>query len=263
MRHAVACLSILLLAVTAGSTLAQRRAPAAGTPVYGYRLVRTYPHDPGSFTQGLAYADGYLYEGSGMYGRSSLRKVELQTGKVIKSVPLSAQHFGEGVTVLGGRVFQLTWKSQIGFVYDLSTFRLLRSFSCPFEGWGLTTDGKHLIMSDGSATLRVFDPDGFRQVSSIHVSDRGTPVTSLNELEFVEGEIYANVWHSDRIARISPFNGSVIAWIDLSRLVKQAGVSDPEAVLNGIAYDAARKRLFVTGKLWPHVYEIRLTLGHS
>lgn len=223
-----------------------------------YRVVHSYPHDPRAYTQGLIYLDGHLYESTGLNGRSSLRMVDLETGRVQQEIPVPGKYFAEGLTNWGSTLVQLTWLSHTAFVYDRFSFRLLRTLHYDGEGWGLTQDGAHLILSDGSATLRFLDPETFRVVRRIVVKDRGAPVTQLNELEYVRGEIYANVWHTDRIARISPATGNVIGWIDLSGLLPADQHPDPEAVLNGIAYDAAQNRLFVTGKLWPRLFEIKV-----
>jgi glutaminyl-peptide cyclotransferase len=225
---------------------------------YGYRVVKTFPHDRTAFTQGLEYREGFLYEGTGKVGNSSLRKVELATGRVLQQYDLPQPYFGEGITVVNQQILELTWQSQSGFIYDKSSFRLLRSFNYPGEGWGLTNDGKQIYMSDGSAQIRVWDPATLKEVRRITVRDGATPITELNELEWVKGEIYANVWQTDRIARISPADGKVLGWIDLSGILPRAERPDPDAVLNGIAYDAAGDRLFVTGKLWPKIFEIKL-----
>jgi len=226
--------------------------------LYSYRVVKTYPHDRAAFTQGLEYRDGFLYEGTGMTGRSSVRKVELATGRVVQKYDVPPPFFGEGITVLNQQILQLTWQSQTGFVYDKSSFRVLRSFNYPGEGWGFANDGKQIYMSDGTAEIRVWDPATLKETRRITVKDGATPVTQLNELEWVKGEIYANVWQTDRIARISPVNGRVLGWIDLSGIISKSERPKSDAVLNGIAYDAARDRLFVTGKLWPKIFEIRL-----
>jgi glutaminyl-peptide cyclotransferase len=223
-----------------------------------FRVLHTYPHDPQAWTQGLVYVDGHLYESTGINGRSSLRMDDLETGRVLQTAPVPAKYFAEGLAAWGSTLIQLTWQSHIAFVYDRFSFRQLRTFHYDGEGWGLTQDGKNLIMSDGTAILRFFDPRTFREVRRVLVTDRGTPVTQLNELEYVRGEIYANVWHSDRIARISPATGRVLGWIDLAGLLPVDQRSDPEAVLNGIAYDAVHNRLFVTGKLWPKLFEIQV-----
>jgi len=224
----------------------------------GYRVVHSYPHDAKAFTQGLVYADGHLYESTGIEGRSSLRMVDVETGRVLQELPVPKPYFAEGLTTWGSTLIQLTWQSHVAFVYDRFSFRQLRTQSYTGEGWGLTTDGKALILSDGTARLRFLDPVTFREVRSITVKDHGRPVIQLNELEMVKGEIYANVWHSDRIARIAPATGKVLGWIDLAGLLPPRERSDPEAVLNGIAYDAAHDRLFVTGKLWPRLFEINV-----
>ncbi len=228
------------------------------TPEYGYRVVHVYPHDRTAFTQGLEYRGGFLYEGTGRNGQSSLRKVELETGKVLQESHLGQQYFGEGITVLGGHILELTWQSHQGFVYDQATFRLLRMFEYPGEGWGLTNDGRQIYMSDGSPQIRMWDASTLAETRRITVRDGEQPVRELNELEFVRGEIYANVWQTDRIARISPDDGRVLGWIDLTGLLPAGDRESPDAVLNGIAYDAAADRLFVTGKLWPKLFEIRL-----
>jgi glutamine cyclotransferase len=225
---------------------------------YGYRIVKTYPHDRTAFTQGLEYRDGFLYEGTGMFGRSSVRKIDLESGRVIQRYDLPQPFFGEGITVLNQQILELTWQSQTGFVYDKSSFRVLRSFDYPGEGWGLTNDGKQIYMSDGSPNIRVWDGVTLKEIRRITVKDGATPVTQLNELEWVRGEIYANVWQTDRIARISPVDGRVLGWIDLTGILPKSERPDPDAVLNGIAYDAAGDRLFVTGKLWPKIFEIKL-----
>jgi glutamine cyclotransferase len=225
---------------------------------YGYRVVKTYPHDSAAFTQGLEYRDGFLYEGTGYSGRSSVRKVDLTTGKVLQKFDVPQPFFGEGITVLGHQIFELTYTTETGFIYDKSTLRVLRSFNYSGEGWGLTNDGKQLYMSDGSSQIRIWDPATLKEVRRITVKDGSREIHDLNELEFVKGEIYANVWHEDRIARISPMDGKVLGWIDLTNILPKNEHPDPEAVLNGIAYDATGDRLFVTGKLWPKIFEIKL-----
>ena len=226
-------------------------------PVYGYEVVNVYPHDREAFTQGLLYRDGVLFESTGLNGRSTLRKVRLETGEVIQQVAVDNRYFAEGLTDWGSRLVQLTWNTNVGFVYDLATFKSLRTFSYMGEGWGLARDQKRLIMSDGSPTLRFLDPETFQVTGRVDVRDAGLPVEDLNELEFVEGEIYANVWTTDRIAMIAPGTGQVTGWINLAGLMPRVATSG-DAVLNGIAYDAARRRLFVTGKLWPRLFEIRI-----
>jgi len=219
--------------------------------------VHVYPHDPAAFTQGLEYRAGFLYEGTGIPGRSGLRKVELETGKVLQEVKLEPEYFGEGITVLKDKIVELTWQSHKGFVYEQATFRLLRTFDYPGEGWGLTNDGRQMFMSDGSATIRCLDGSNFGEKRRIVVHDGAQQIRELNELEYVNGEIYANVWRTDRIARIAPADGRVTGWIDLAGLLPVAERGGAE-VLNGIAYDAEGDRLFVTGKLWPKLFEIRV-----
>ena len=233
-------------------------AAAEPVPSYSLQVIKAYPHDPEAFTQGLVIADGVLYEGTGLRGRSSLRRVDLETGNVLQSLELDPQFFGEGVTVLGGRIYQLTWQSHVGFVYDKDSFELLGEFQYPTEGWGITHDGERLIMSDGTATLHFLDPETLEEIGQVQVYDDSGPVIRLNELEYVQGEVYANVWQTDRVARIDPGTGRVTGWIDLSGLLGPEDYSPPVDVLNGIAYDAATDRLFVTGKLWPKLFEIAI-----
>jgi glutaminyl-peptide cyclotransferase len=235
-----------------------RGAAAASTPVYGYDIVKSYPHDPNSFTQGLIFVDGTLYESTGRQGSSTLRRIQLDTGKVMKEYLVPPEYFAEGMTNWGPDLIQLTWTSKIGFIYDRATFTIKSTFNYNGEGWGLTQDGTRLIMSDGTPFLRFLDPKTFKETGRIAVRDRGQPVMQLNELEVVRGEVYANVWHSDRIARINPSTGAVTGWIDLKGLRQTAQGFHDEAVLNGIAYDAPSNRLFVTGKLWSKVFEIRV-----
>ena len=223
-----------------------------------YKVVNTFPHDREAFTQGLAFEDGVLYEGTGRNGRSELRKIELETGNVLQTRKLPDEFFGEGITVYGDNIIQLTYLSKIGFVYKKDTFELLREFNYPTAGWGITNDGKHLIMSDGTLKLYFLDPKTFEQVRQIEVYDRGISVWWLNELEYVEGQIYANVWPTERIARISPETGRVLGWIDMKGLLTQQDYNRPVDVLNGIAYDKENGRLFVTGKFWPKLFEIKL-----
>lgn len=230
----------------------------AEAPVATFQVLKTYPHDRTAYTQGLEYRDGFLYEGTGLNGRSSLRKVELQTGRVLQKVDLPYEHFGEGITLLAGEILQLTWRSRVGFVYGQADFKLRRKFTYAGEGWGLTNNGREVFMSDGTATIRVLNPKTLALARQIKVNDGGTPVTQLNEIEMVGGEIYANVWQSDRVARISPETGKVLGWIDLSGLLSPIFRTGEIDVLNGIAYDTAGKRLFVTGKLWPSVFEIKV-----
>ncbi|MDM8529971.1 glutaminyl-peptide cyclotransferase [Anaerolineales bacterium HSG25] len=228
-------------------------------PVYTYTIVNTYPHDPNAFTQGLVYLDGIFYEGTGLRGRSSLRKVVPETGEVLQQINLADQYFGEGIVVWQDKIVQLTWESGTGFVYDKESFERQQSFTYPTEGWGITHDGERLIMSDGTANLYFWNPDTLDELGRVEVHDQHGPVVRLNELEYINGEVYANIWQSNRIARIDPDSGHVIGWIDLSGILTLPdGYSQPLDVLNGIAYDAATDRLFVTGKLWPSLFEIKL-----
>ncbi len=242
------------LLVLLGMALAQPQ-----IPVWGFRIVGTYPHDPTAFTQGLVYHDGFLYEGTGLYGQSSIRKVDLKTGRVLQSRSLPQKYFGEGIALFQNRLYQLTWQNQEGFIYDLN-FNPVGRFTYQTEGWGLTHDGQRLIMSDGSARLFFLNPRTLRPERTLTVRAAGQPVERLNELEYIQGRIWANVWQTNRIAIIHPQTGNVEAWLDLTGLVllARARNPDPDAVLNGIAYDAQNNRLFVTGKLWPFLFEIEV-----
>jgi glutaminyl-peptide cyclotransferase len=231
---------------------------AAEIPTFRFRVIQSYPHDDNAFTQGLIYRDGFLYESTGLNGRSSLRKVELETGRVLQQRAVQSDYFAEGLTDWGDQLVQLTWRSQLGFVYDLSTFSVRQTFALPGEGWGLAHDAELLIVSDGSSRLRFLDPTSFREVRHVEVTDNGAPVRDLNELEVVRGQIYANVWQSDRIAMIASAAGNVTGWIDLTGLMAVGYRLNAGAVLNGIAYDSAGDRLFVTGKLWPKLFEIQV-----
>lgn len=230
----------------------------AQAPQFTYLVVHTYPHDRDAFTQGLEYHDGFLYEGTGREGHSSLRKVKLETGQVVQHIDIAPQYFGEGITVLDGKILELTWKAQTGFIYDRTSFHLLRNFTYAGEGWGLANDGKTIYMSDGSSQIRFWDPQTLKELRRISVHDGNRAIENLNELECVRGEIYANVWTTNLIARISPGDGHVIAWIDLTGLLKPSDMTETVDVLNGIAYDSAHDRLFVTGKLWPKLFEIKI-----
>ncbi len=227
-------------------------------PHQGYRIVHQFPHDPSAFTQGLIYVNGALYESTGLHGHSSLRKVDLQTGRVLQEIKIPDRFFAEGLTDWRQHLVQLTWQAHTGFVYDLFTFAKLRDFSYPGEGWGLTHDRKDLIMSDGSDTLRYLDPETYQSVRLLHVTASGAPVTNLNELEYLRGEIYANIWETDTIARISPVTGNVLHFVDMTGLLSAADRAGQPDVLNGIAYDSKNDRLFVTGKLWPKLFEIKI-----
>ncbi|MBS1858707.1 MAG: glutaminyl-peptide cyclotransferase [Acidobacteria bacterium] len=233
-------------------------ASPAAAPEYGYRIVHTYPHDPLAFTQGLVYHDGYLYEGTGLEEQSGIRKVKLETGEVLRRRAIPNQYFGEGIVIWKDRLLELTWKAEKGFLYDLLSFEPKGEFHYPGEGWGLTTDGRRIVMSDGTAQLRFWNPDSLQETGRITVTDEGRPIAELNELEWVKGEVYANVWQTDRIARIDPKTGSVTGWIDLKGLLPPQDYTELTDVLNGIAYDAKGDRLFVTGKRWPKLFEIKL-----
>jgi glutamine cyclotransferase len=257
------CLSTLLLAActpaptaTPTATAVATTTPTPAAHIFTYQVVNAYPHDRNAFTQGLVFEDGVLYEGTGRQGYSTLRRVDLATGDVLQIRKLPDQVWGEGITIFGKRIIQLTWQSGVGFVYDKSSFELLEEFHYPTEGWGITHDEERLIMSDGTSTLRFLDPETFEEIGRIEVRDEDGPVTRLNELEYVQGEIYANVWKSDRIARIAPDTGEVIGWIELAGILSPEDRIEPVDVLNGIAYDAENDRLFVTGKLWPRLFEI-------
>jgi len=240
------------VAACVGAEIQPAKAPHAS-----YSVVRVFPHDRAAFTQGFEYADGFFYEGTGLSGKSSIRKVKPETGEVMQRRDVDAEYFGEGITIWKSDLIELTWQSKVGFVYDRSTFAPKRTFSYPGEGWGLTHDDTALIMSDGSAALRFLDPASFAERRRVTVTDGGIPVERLNELEYVKGQIYANVWQTNLIARIAPETGRVLGWIDLTGLLPAADSAGVD-VLNGIAYDAARDRLFVTGKLWPKVFEIKV-----
>lgn len=235
-------------------------ASAQKTPVESYKVVATYPHDPKAFTEGLEYKDGVLYESTGLNGSSSLRKVNLTTGAVLKNVPLSLLYFGEGITFFGNRLYQLTYHNGVAFVYDPATLQQRpETFHYTGEGWALTHDSKRVIMSDGTSALRFLDPATFSEQNRLVVREGTRPVPNVNELEYIEGEIWSNVWMTERIARIDPRSGQVNAWVDLTGLRERAGCTEDCDVLNGIAYDAARKRIFVTGKRWPKLFQIEVS----
>lgn len=256
--------SSLAVACGASSTPtpdAQAR-PASTVPAaprveqYGYRIIRSHPHDPAAFTQGLTIADAQLYEGTGLYGQSSLRRVDLPTGGVLQSLALDSQYFGEGIAVVGDRIYQLTYQTGVGFVYDRTTFKKLKEFTYRGEGWGLTYDGQRLIMSDGTDTLRFWDPETLGELGRLRVRDGDDAIRNINELEYVDGAIYANVWQEERIARIDPKTGVVTAWIDMSNLLTATERSRGVDVLNGIAHDPRTGHFLITGKLWPWVFEV-------
>ena len=248
----------LLIALIGGWSILMAEVPSSGgLPLYGYRVVNVYPHDASAFTQGLQYLDGYFYEGTGLNGRSSIRKVTLETGKVLQQRTVPGEFFGEGITVWKNDLFELTWQSHVAFVYDRATFEPKKRFTYPGEGWGLTSDGTNLVMSDGTDELRVLDPVTFAEKRRIKVTAGGIALRNLNELEYMKGEILANIWMTDYVARVAPDSGRVTAYIDLRGLLTATERANTD-VLNGIAYDAKQDRLFVTGKLWPKLFEIKL-----
>jgi glutamine cyclotransferase len=225
---------------------------------YTYMVMHAYPHDPTAFTQGLAFDNGFLYEGTGLRGQSSLRRVELESGNVLQTHNLSSEYFGEGITIHRDKIFQVTWRSHQGFVYDKDSFKLIDTFEIATEGWGLTHDGSSLILSDGTSTLRFIDLDTHEETRAVEVRDRDGPVLNINELEYIDGEVFANIWQTERIARIDPESGSVVGWLNLSGLAGSFDKDTSIDVLNGIAYDVEGSRLFITGKLWPKLFEIKI-----
>lgn len=254
--------ALLLFAACQGAPSQQQQSTTASTlgqapKQYTYRVVATYPHDAGAFTQGLFWLDGHLYETTGEVGKSTLRQVNLEDGRVLKSVDLP-RVFGEGSTNWGDQIISITWQDGIGYRWDRASFRQLGTWRYQGEGWGLTQNGRELIMSDGTAELRFLNPDTFQEIRRVRVTANGRPVDRLNELEFIKGEVYANVWQTDEIVRIDPATGNVTGRIDLSQLTRDTPGTGYETVLNGIAYDEAGDRLFVTGKNWPRLYEIDL-----
>lgn len=244
---------IVLSVLLALAQMAQPQPPVR----YRYKVVKTMPHDAAAFTQGLEYRDGVFYEGTGLKGQSTLRRVKPDTGQVLQKMDVHPTYFGEGITVLKDRILQLTWTHGLGFIYDRKTLKLTGQFHYPGEGWGLTADDKAIYMSDGTSQIRVWDPTTLKEIRRINVRNGNTPIDQLNELEFINGEIWANVWQTDYIVRISPTDGRVTGIIDMRGLLDSK--SGQEDVLNGIAYDAATKRIFVTGKLWPKIYQIEVT----
>lgn len=234
------------------------RGNSDGPRTWSYKIVNAFAHDPNAFTQGLVFEDGVLYEGTGLNGQSELRKVEFETGRVLQSRKLEDKYFGEGIAILDDRIYQLTYRSKIGFVYDKETFEPLRQFTYPTEGWGLTHDGEELIMSDGTPVLYFLDPNSLTRVHKVMVFEGEKAVWGLNELEYIKGRIYANVWPTDRIAQIDPGTGQVVGWIDCAGLLTRQDLNDQIDVFNGIAYDPNEDRLFVTGKCWPKLFEIKL-----
>lgn len=271
MNRLIAILFLILLLLLASSPLSCMGIPvtpaspslpdsssSSGVKTYTYRVINSYPHDRNAYTQGLVFENGSLYESTGRLRRSSLRRIDMESGQVLQIHQLPDDFFGEGITIFGNRIIQLTWLSHIGFVYDKNSFEQLLDFSYETEGWGIATDGKRLIMSDGSETLYFLDPVSFQVTGTVQVRDDNKPVTALNELEYINGVIYANIWQTDRIIMVSPATGKVTGWIDLAGLLKAEERIEPVDVLNGIAYDAENDRLFVTGKLWPRLFEIEL-----
>jgi glutaminyl-peptide cyclotransferase len=248
--------TVCLLAMAA--SLASCGQAPSSVPSRDYTVVNVYPHDTNAFTEGLLFLNGALYESTGQYGQSTLRKVDLKSGKVLQQVTVAPQFFGEGLAQLDGKLYQLTWQEKAGFVYDLNTFQLERRFYNPYEGWGLTSDGKSLIMGDGSDQLRFFDPQTWSVQRTIDVRENGVAVPNVNELEYIKGEIYANIWRTDRIVRIDPATGNVLRDYDLSGLLPDTDRQPNTDVLNGIAYDPNGDHLYVTGKNWPKLFEIKL-----
>jgi glutaminyl-peptide cyclotransferase len=231
----------------------------AAVPVYDFDILHTYPHDPAAFTEGLFYLNGFLYESTGLEQHSSIRKVRIETGAVVQKIDIPPQYFGEGIVNWGGHLISLTWKSQVGFVFDLATFKMQRQFHYTGEGWALTQDGRQIIMSDGTPELRFINPTTLGETNRVTVTLDGKPVRNVNELEWVKGEIYANVWQTNWMVRIDPRSGAVVGLVNLAGLLGPSDhVTGPDGVLNGIAYDAKDDRLFVTGKNWPKLFEIRL-----
>jgi len=230
----------------------------ADIKIYDYSVVNTYPHNTRYFTQGLLMHEGHLYEGTGRYGESALMQLRLDDGEVLKRKALGSRYFGEGIAIAGERIYQLTWRENMVFVHDLESFDSVESHYIPTEGWGLAWNGEHLIVSDGSDQLYFYDPDGFREVRRLAVTIQGRPLRFLNELEYINGEVWANVWTSNELVRIDPVSGEVLSVVDLRGLREQTTAGGNDAVLNGIAWDAANNRLLVTGKLWAHIFEIEL-----
>lgn len=225
---------------------------------YSFKIVNIYPHDSTAFTQGLAYEGGYLYESTGLYGRSKIKVIDLADNKPVKSISMEERYFGEGLAVMGDRLVQLTYRERVGFVYDRHTLKVIAQFGYPTEGWGITYDGSHLIMSNGSSHLFYLDPESFRRIRSLKIEEDGAPVSNLNELEYVDGLIFANIWRSNFVAQIEPETGRVVGKIDFGELADRYKGDKSVDVLNGIAYDKAGQRLFVTGKLWPEIFEVEL-----
>ena len=250
--------SIFLFLIFSQPVFPGQEKTTSHTPRHNFKVVNTFPHSEQAFTQGLVFEKGLLYEGTGRYGKSELTKRKLESIAPIKTYKLPSSLFGEGITIYKNKIIQLTWRARVGLVYDPADFRLIKSFSYSAEGWGITNDGKQLIMSDGTDKLYFLDPESYKKVREIKITDSGTPVSRINELEYIKDRIYANIWRTDRIAIINPGTGQLEAWINLEKLVNQAGGNNSIKTLNGIAYDEENDRLFVTGKLWPHIYEIKI-----
>jgi glutamine cyclotransferase len=249
---------VLLIAVASiAVTFFITNSPQQQIPInYNYEIIEAYPHDQAAFTQGLVFVDGFLFEGTGLNTQSTLRKVELETGKILKNISLADQYFGEGITIMNNKIIQLTWISNKGFVYEKDSFELISEFTYQTEGWGITNDGSQLIMSDGTSTLFFLDPETFNIIKQVQVIDQ-EPVSKLNELEYIQGQIWANIWQQDKIAIINPQTGKVEAWVDLIG-INEEDRQDPNKVLNGIAYDSERDRIFVTGKKWSKLFQIEI-----
>ncbi len=260
MPRALTVISIFILFILPWMITPVAARPSTPNPVqyYTYRILQSHPHDIAAFTQGLSVEQDDLYLSTGLYGQSSIRKIELATGKILLRNDLASRYFGEGITILGKRLFQLTWRSRIGFIYDKNTLERMGSFEYATEGWGLTHDGRRLILSDGSDQLYFHDPDSLRVLGKVQVTLRGQPVKNLNELEFIKGRIFANIWQTDYIVMIAPDSGQVTGVIDLTGLLARSGYRGESGVLNGIAYDPARDRIYVTGKNWPAIFAIEL-----
>ena len=235
------------------------KSPQATIPIYGYEVINTYKHDAKAFTQGLVFHEGALYESTGQYESSTLRKVELETGKVLQKYDLPRNVFGEGLTILNGKIYQISWREGLAWQYNLEDFKLIKEFQYAGEGWGLTNDGKNLLMSDGTHIIRVINPENFETIRTIPIfRENNLPLMQINELEWVKGEIWANVWQDSMVARINPENGKILGWIDFSPMTKEEVKEPGNDVLNGIAYDEKTDRIFVTGKLWKKLFEIKV-----
>jgi glutamine cyclotransferase len=252
-RRSVLSALALLVSVAVSSAVA-----AAATPVYGYTVVAKYPHSTNNFTEGFFYKDGLFFEGTGMEGRSGMQIYKPETGEVVQRYVMPSQYFGEGIIDVGSNIYQWTWQTHMGLVLDRMTLKPVRTFSYTGEGWGMTRDGNSIITSDGSSTIRFRDQKTFAETRHITVTDNGKPIDQVNELEYIKGEIWANIWHQYRIARISPKDGKVLGWVDITDLLPKNQMKDDESVPNGIAYDAAKDRIFVTGKQWPTIFEIKV-----